>query len=121
MTPAKQRWVTIGTVKMDHYVNILNCGFPGGLEIHWRHRTDWCQPWQFLRWPDLMSAVDRRLNIAGLRRVAAACDAQRSCGRIVLRVQVVRFQNWFHQSRNESKRKTYLSLCRSPQSEGKTA
>ena len=98
------RWLTIGTVKLDHYVTMANCGFPRGLRLNWVHRADWCQPWQFLNWEDLQGAVRRRLNLAGLELVAMASRVQRRYGEIVLRVLVVRWR------RRKLRKRAHLNL-----------
>lgn len=67
----RQRWITIGRVERK-FVVLGNCGFPDGLSMRWRGRTAWCQPCEFTRWPQLLSAVRTRLRIAGLEMIALA-------------------------------------------------
>jgi hypothetical protein len=71
-----ERWITIGTVRFG-YQRIGNCGYPGGMDIDWRGRVDWCQPWQFVKWEELTSAVRKRLGFARLEVVAMACGIER--------------------------------------------
>ena len=67
-----KRWVCIGVVKADWFFKEGGWGCPGGWLITWRGRQDWCQPWQFLKWDELVWAVRRRLEIAKLKLVALA-------------------------------------------------
>lgn len=69
------RWITIGTY-WQHYVFIRGSGIPNAIELHWRGRFDWCQPWQFLKWEELLWAVERRLDYAGLHLVSIATGLQ---------------------------------------------
>lgn len=82
------RWITIGTVSQRY---IFDRGRGGkGLEIDWRGRCDWCQPFSFFRWDDLFWAVRRRLELAGLGMVAIASSTKRDCGQVILLALVCR-------------------------------
>lgn len=60
-----RRWIVIGEAERA-YVVIGNCGYPDGWKMRWRGSVDWCQPCQFIRDEDLISAIKTRLRIAGL-------------------------------------------------------
>lgn len=94
------RWIVIGRVRLNHFVQLLNAGYPGGLLLSWRGRVDWCQPCEFLDWKSLLFYVDRRLALSGLAREAVASAWPRSRdGEFQLWVLVRRHANTFWEDR----------------------
>jgi hypothetical protein len=87
----RARWLTIATVKLQHYVIIRGWGAPGGFYVHWFGRiVSSLAPCEFIRWRDILSIVDGRLRRHGLRRVdwGTVQSAQRDY--LLLRVRVIR-------------------------------
>lgn len=74
MKMVRQKWITIGEVQR-RYVIISNSGFPGGFVMAWRGKMVWCQSTDFIKWPDLLFEIRRRLNWSGLALVDYDLDA----------------------------------------------
>jgi hypothetical protein len=70
----RERWIAVGSVQADYYVQLGNCGYPGGLLMNWRGRIMFGQPFSFTRWSYLLNAVKHRLRCARLEVVALATD-----------------------------------------------
>ncbi len=74
----RSRWICIGKIFDRHFVRIVNCGFPGGFFMDWRGRVDWCQPFEFITFGQLVRHVRMRLKMARLELVAIASGLPRT-------------------------------------------
>lgn len=63
------KWITVGKVRANWFVLVGNCGFPDGYYMHWQGRVGMFQPCEFVQWEDLVRTMNRRLRMAGLKRV----------------------------------------------------
>lgn len=92
----RARWITIAAVKPDWQLrgDALAPRRGIGLALNWRGRMDWCQPWEFDDFDQVVWAVERRLKIAGLAllTLASALPVWPVCevGFYVLRAEVTR-------------------------------
>ena len=90
----RERHIIIGRVVQDYFVRVANCGYPGGLLMHWRGRVGVFQPIEFLGWEELAWAIERRLELAGLEQVGEReLLTTKETGGLPVRVRVRRKQN----------------------------
>lgn len=63
----RKRWVRVGLLTTEHYIERGNSGFPNGFKMFWAGRqTNFFEPREFRSWPEVKAAVVRRLLMAGL-------------------------------------------------------
>lgn len=65
----RQRTITIGWVRAPWYVWMGQWGCPCGFYVHWAGRDNALRPTQFLKWREIIWALDNLLRLARLQRV----------------------------------------------------
>lgn len=85
----RRRWLVIGAV-LETMVGRGGGTMCRGLWLNWRGRVHPFAPCEFLSWHEVLAAVIRRLEQAGLELVTWACARERVGEYVLLRVEVKR-------------------------------
>ncbi len=91
MATTSRRWITVARVERKPvFIGNFGCA---GYSVYFYGRDYVFRSMKFIRWAELISALEETLRLHRLKSVALASDIKRRAGEITLRAEVERLRN----------------------------